>query len=190
MLALLCVAGSFIGQADAPPFEVVEAKPLPALTKKFQQIDGWTGGDGAQTIPLGNDRTLWLFADTWIGQIEAGKRVKPRMINNTVAWQALKKPEEPLRFFWAKNDKGPDALLKPLEKNTWYWPGDGGLVDGKLYLFCKVVRRREKGEPGFQFHWFHNELLQIANPQEEPTAWKIERYRLSDDADQPRLGVA
>jgi hypothetical protein len=190
MFPSLCIMALAIGQPDNAPLEVVEAKPLPALTKKFAQTDGWTGGDGAQSIPLGNNRTLWLFADTWIGKIENGKRVKSRMINNTAAWQSLSKPDEPWRFFWTKADKGPDALLKPEKKDEWYWPGDGGLVDGKLYLFCKVVRRREKGEPGFQFDWFHNDFLQIANPQDEPTVWKIERYRLGDDANQPRLGVA
>ena len=131
-----------------------------------------------------------MFADTWIGKIDKGKRVGPRMVNNTFAWQSLNKPDEPLRFFWAKTDKGPAAILKPLEKDTWYWPGDGGIVDGKLYLFCKVVRRREKGEPGFQFDWFQNEFLQIANPQAEPTEWKVDRYRFADAESQPRLGVA
>lgn len=191
MLTWLSLVGSLVvAQPDAAGLELVEAKPLPALTKKFAQTEGWTGGDGAQTIPLSKERTLWLFADTWIGKIEDGKRVKPRMVNNTFAWQSLNKPDEPLRFFWGKNDNGPASILTPEEKDTWYWPGDGGVVDGKLYLFCKVVRRREKGEPGFQFHWFHNEFLQIDNPEDEPTAWKVKRYRLSDDADQPRLGVA
>lgn len=189
MFPCLCIALA-IGQPESGSLELVEAKPLPSLTKRFAQTDGWTGGDGAQTIQLSKERTLWLFADTWIGKIEDGKRVKPRMVNNTFAWQALNKPDEPLQFFWAKSDKGPDSILKPTEDKTWYWPGDGGVVDGKLYLFCKLVRRQEKGAPGFQFDWFHNELLQIANPLDEPTAWKVERYRLRDDADQPRLGVA
>jgi Domain of unknown function (DUF4185) len=190
MLACLFIISSMIGQPAAAPLELVEAKPLPALTKRFHQTDGWTGGDGAQSFVLGPDRTLWLFADSWIGKIENGKRVGSRMINNTAAWQSLKKPDEPMRFFWAKADKGPDALLKPEQKDAWYWPGDGALVDGKLYLFCKVVRQREKGEPGFQFDWFQNEFLQIGNPQEQPSKWKLQRYRLSDDAGQLRLGVA
>ena len=186
----LLIAAALLGQPDACPLEVVEAKPMPVLTKRFAQTEGWTGGDGAQSIVLSKDRTLWLFADTWIGKIEDGKRKDSRMVNNTFAWQSLARPDDPLKFFWAKNDKGPDSILKPTQKDTWYWPGDGGLVDGKLYIFCKLVRRQEKGAPGFQFDWFHNEFLQIANPQDEPTAWKVERYRFSDDADQPRLGVA
>lgn len=179
------IAAALFIQPDTGSLELVDAKPLPSLTKQFARTDGWTGGDGAQTIQLSKDRTLWLFADTWIGKIENGKRVKTRMVNNTFAWQSLKNPDEPLKFFWAK-----DAILKPTEDKTWYWPGDGGIVDGKLYLFCKLVRRLEKGAPGFQFDWFHNELLQIVNPLDEPTAWKVQRYRLADDKEQPRLGVA
>src|ERR1700736_448739 len=76
--------------APPPPFEVSSAKPAPALTQRFQQTEGWTGGDVAQSIPLTPDRTLWLFGDSFIGKIESGRRVGARMINNAVAWQSLK----------------------------------------------------------------------------------------------------
>src|SRR4051812_32396788 len=91
--------------APALTLELVEAKPLPALTRQFQQTEGWTGGDGASSVPLGPERTLWLFADTWIGKIEGGRRVSPRMVNNTAAWQSLQDEKAPLRFFWDRSGK-------------------------------------------------------------------------------------
>jgi hypothetical protein len=172
------------------PFQIESVKPLPALTKKFYQTSGWTGGDGAASIALGPNRTLWLFADSWIGKIENGKRVGPRMINNAVAWQDLREPASPLRFFW--NDQGgtPTSLLKvEKEADAWYWPADGALIDGKLYIFCKVVRRKMEGPPGFQFDWFANELLRVDNPNEEPVRWKVSRQRLPEGENAMRLGV-
>lgn len=173
----------------APPFEVQSAKPAPALTQQFQRTEGWTGGDGANSIPLGPDRVLWLFSDSWIGKIESGRRVAPRMINNAAAWQSLKDEKTPLRFFWNQSGKEPAALLRPEGAGTWYWLGDGALVDGKLYVFCKLVRKAE-GAPGFQFDWFANELLQIENPQEEPDKWKVKCGRLPEGKDALRLGSA
>jgi hypothetical protein len=171
----------------APPFEVTSAVPLPELTKRFERTTGWTGGDGAYSVPLGRDRTLWLFGDTWVGKVKDGRRVGARMINNSVAWQSLTDARAPLRFFW-DDGKAPAALLRPTRPGAWYWPGDGALVGDKLYLFCKVLRRK-KGAPGFEFDWFANELLCIANPRAEPPAWKVERRALPNEAGSPRLGV-
>lgn len=175
--------------APAPPFEVVSAKPAPPLTQRFQQTEGWTGGDVAQSIPLTPDRTLWLFGDSFIGTIESGRRVGARMINNATAWQSLKDDKEPLRFFWDQAGTAPAPLLRPAEKGTWYWPADGLVVDGHLYLFCKVVRKGT-GEPGFEFDWFANDLLRIENPQEEPTKWKVECCRVPEGKEALRLGTA
>jgi hypothetical protein len=171
-----------------PPFEVESAKPLPALTQKFTHTSGWTGGDGATSIRLNDKRTLWLFGDTWIGRVENGKRVESRMVNNTVAWQEVGE-DKPLRFFWDTKEKEPAALLRPELKAEWYWPGDGAMIDGKLYLFCKVVKRKEAGAPGFQFDWFANDLLKVENPLDKPTAWQIRRCRVSRTENDVRLGV-
>jgi hypothetical protein len=172
------------------PFEVTSAEALPALTGHFRRTQGWTGGDGAYSFPLAKGRTLWLFADTWIGRVEAGRRVDARMVSNSAAWQTTDAKGATFRFFWGTGGQGPTALLRPSQADCWYWPADGALVDGRLYLFCKLVRRKADGEPGLQFDWFDNELLQIGHPQDEPTAWKIKRCPLPRGAGTLRLGVA
>jgi hypothetical protein len=189
---LMLVAWYIVGTGAEPvpfPLDVVSARPRPDVTKWFQRTDGWTGGDGAYSVPIGKDRTLWMFGDSWIGAIEDGRRIRSRMVNNTFAWQSLKDPNEPLRFIWSQHEGEPAAVLRPDSREDWYWPGCAELIDGKLYIFCKVVRRREEGAPGFQFDWFADELLQIANPVDEPTAWRIERRARIPEA-APRLGVA
>jgi hypothetical protein len=180
MHTMLLALASIVGAPPAAPFEVISAKPLPEFSARFVRTDGWTGSDGAYSIPLGPKRTLWLFGDTWIGRVENGKRVKPRMINNSAAWQELGNAPEPMRFFWDESRETPGAILRPQDEKTWHWPGDGAMVDGKLYLFVHVLRHQEKGAPGFQFDWFADELWQIANPEAEPTNWRVERGRLPD----------
>src|SRR5688572_29217881 len=66
--------------------EVVKAVPNVALTRAFENFDGWTGGDAAYSLPLSRTRGLWLFGDTFIGKIENGVRTKAEMVHNTAAW--------------------------------------------------------------------------------------------------------
>jgi hypothetical protein len=179
-----------LGQPTAePPIVLESAKPYPALTRQFVRTDGWTGADGAVTIPLSATRTLWLFGDTFIGRVEAGKRVAPKMVNNTAAWQDLT-GDKAMRFFWGSVGDKPKALLVPKDEGIYYWPGDGAIIDGKLYLFVKTVRPNEKGAPAFQFDWFANDFLTIGNPAAEPTAWQVESRRLPHGDADPRLGAA
>ena len=112
------------------------------------------------------------------------------MINNSFAWQSLQQPTDALRFFWAKNGNEPTAVVKPVEPSQWYWPNDGAVIDGKLYLFCKLVKR-DAGKPaGFEFDWMGNDLLQIQNPRDEPTAWRFERRSLPNGTNDLRLSSA
>jgi Domain of unknown function (DUF4185) len=172
------VIASFLAELPPTPFTIESARALPALTAKFTRAEGWTGSDGAYSIPLSPKRTLWLFGDTWIGKVENGKRTKSRMINNTAAWQDLGDSQAPMRFFWDDSGKEAAALLKPDEAKTWHWPGDGAMIGGKLYLVLHVIRHKEKGAPGFQFDWVADDLARIDNPNDEPTKWNFERRRL------------
>jgi hypothetical protein len=169
---------------------VLAAEALPELTDRFVQTQGWTGGDGAATVSLGDGRVLWLFADTWIGKIENGRRTQSRMVNNTAAVQSAGNPDAPPEFYWKAGADGPESLLTPAEKDLWYWPHHGVLVGGKLYVFCNVLSRNEEGEPGFQFRSVGCELVRVENPADEPTAWRYERRRMHEPPDGLRLYVA
>src|SRR6478735_7184930 len=64
-------------------------------TKLFERTSGWFGADGIFSIPLsgvdknnntGNDSTLLLFSDTYIGEVKDGKPLNDTMVNNTIAY--------------------------------------------------------------------------------------------------------
>lgn len=189
LVLLLCLTGSGAA-AEAPPFMVASALPYPALTRTFQNQTGWTGADGAYSIPLGPQRSLWLFGDTYIGSISGGKRINPAMVNNSAAWQSLANPAEPWHFFWAGDPAAPAPLLRPQEPGNWFWPGDGALVDGALYLFMKNLVSAPQNPPGFTFRWSTDTLVKISNPQAEPPNWKTEYRSLSPLAPELHLGTA
>lgn len=169
---------------------MLEASPLEELTAAFRHSSGWTGADGANSIPIHSQRTLWVFDDTFIGRIENGRRVAARMINNTFAWQALPATGQPMQFFWRSEQAQPAAVLEPDDAASWYWPGDGRMVGGRLYMLAKRVRKQAAGEPGFQFDWYGNDLLEIENPADEPTHWRWRRVALPSGGDSPQLSSA
>lgn len=184
MLSSLLVS-LLLTQPPALPLQVASVKPRPDRSAWFVRTSGWTGSDCAYSIRLSPNRTLWLFGDTWIGEVKNGRRVESRMINNSAAWQDLN--DHSLRFFWDDRAADPAALLRPADKDHWYWPGDGALVDGSLYLIGHVMRHKEEGAPGFQFDWVADDLIKIGNPNDPPLRWNIEHRRLPSDLN---LGVA
>lgn len=134
--------------------------------RAFTRTSGWTGGDVAGTIDLGDGRTLWVFGDSWIGDVVDGMHAPPsRLVNNAIAVHSTPKekpwlPSADLEFYWGPKDAEghPSAWIVPVlpkpnnEANTpakshWYWPTGGGVVipgaDGsrRLVLFLFRVER-------------------------------------------------
>ncbi len=143
----------------------VEAAP--EWTNLFYRKSGWFGADGIFSIPLsgvdkvgniGNQETLLLFSDTYIGEVE-GNKPKPGnvMVNNTVAIvQGNSANPDSIQFFYKKDKNGaPQTFFVP--QNTGgakqhFWLGDGFVNrerDNTLYLFAYHIQ--VTGEGVFDF---------------------------------------
>ena len=61
----------------------------------FDRTSGWTGADVVGTVDLGQGRVLWLFGDTWIGEVAEGAHVPgSRMVNNSVGLHGGDLPQD------------------------------------------------------------------------------------------------
>lgn len=98
----------------------------------FTRSKGWTGADATYSVDLKNGKTLWMFGDTFIDQVSSN-RTRPsfRLIHNSLMLQSGRDFET----FYSQTSGMPDAYAKPPESDEWYWPGDGTIANGKLYLF-------------------------------------------------------
>jgi hypothetical protein len=131
----------------------------------FDRISGWTGADVVGTVDLGHGRVLWLFGDTWIGEVAGGAHVPgSRMVNNSLGLcggDSHKKTGDPpapseLRFHWGRNDaqghptawivpdpgrvKGNTETSDPEHPHGWYWPtGGAAVVPGPQGKPCLAV---------------------------------------------------
>lgn len=188
--------------ADAKPFTVKSVTPDAALTKIFHTNARWCGADGACSVPLDEDTTVWLFGDTFIKKETGGKSkaaLKSKkletadsfaFINNTVAVQKLSTAA--MKFYWKDLTGSPQAVMAPKSANkSYYWPGDGFVLDEKLFIVNKViVPKPVKKEGDFGFEWKSDDLSQVTNAGSAPTKWHWKSAALPEHGKTALIGTA
>jgi len=71
------------GPCLVPPSPTVTATPDVTLDDLFTSYGNrgrgatWTGGDGTESVALPDGRELWFFADSYLGKVSDGQRVRP-----------------------------------------------------------------------------------------------------------------
>ncbi len=59
-----------------------------ALRRRRPRTDDWTGGDGTHSVRLPDGRVLWLFSDTFLGQVHA----PPNPVGQPHTWRDTSAP--------------------------------------------------------------------------------------------------
>ena len=140
LLELVGLTPGAIGLADAPALSAPslgpdqpddpkpalpafgKAEPMPAMDALFRPTDGWIGADGAHSVALTDQRTLWLFSDTWVGKIRNNKRTDATMVNNTLAIQEGRGSKSKVEFVIRHGaDNKPTAFITPADGKGFYW---------------------------------------------------------------------
>jgi hypothetical protein len=157
---------------SAPCFEPSAWREADQL---FRHDRHWIGADGAYSIDLGNDRTLWLFGDTWIDPSGQRARKNARMISNSLAIQTGTDPSNAtIEYFWGTTaDNHAEAFFTRRDKQ-WFWPGHGVRVDDRLILFLNRLRSTNTGL-GFETDGWN--AVMITNPDDEPSNWRVKSLR-------------
>ncbi|MGH7941468.1 MAG: DUF4185 domain-containing protein [Limisphaerales bacterium] len=148
--------------------------PQPEWNRMFQKTNGWLGADGDYSVPLGPDKTLWLFGDTFIGQVRGNQRTRAVMIHSSIAIQPFGKPPE----FYYRMDKNhrPRSFIKSPGQRTYFWLSDGVRAKPGLYFFMQQIKWLNDSTWGFQCigTW----LAFVRNPDAAPGLWKITTRKL------------
>jgi hypothetical protein len=163
---LACFASS-PRAAEVPCYESL---PWPEADSMFHQDPYWVGADGAFSIDLGSDRTLWLFGDSWVDPDGKRSRHGAHMIRNSVAIQQGSDPSNAsIEFFWkTAADDVPEAFFSR-DDESWFWPGHGARIGSKLLLFFNRVASSDTGLGFTSVGW--NAML-VENPDDEPSLWR------------------
>lgn len=137
----------------------------------FHQDPRWLGADAALSIPLTEERTLWLFGDTFITTSRAKLRSESEMVRNTVAVQIGGDPlSATMTFHWRQDRNGTPASFFPEASKRWYWPGHGIRIEGGPLVIFLYVIVDTPGE-GLGFATAGYAVAVIDNPDASPERW-------------------
>lgn len=171
-----------------PPEKIYRAEAWPAANQLFQQEAGWVGADDAYSVALDGNRTLWLFADSFIDTTRRHNRQRARLIRNSIAVQTGNNPASAkIAFFWGKNNFNHPTSFFPERGNEWFWPGHGIRLQNRLIIFLMRVRGTKTGL-GFEvYDW---EAVQIPNPDDSPANWTLQWLNVPKNSYQVIVGSA
>jgi hypothetical protein len=146
----------------------------------FSDKDGWYGGDGAYSIKLDGERTLWLFGDTFVSH-EKGRKDRADMdvvLGTTLAVSTCSVNNEFKIQYYLKNNKG--KYVSSFGENEWFWPQDPFIVNHVLYIPLMSVTAANKKEELFNFRITGHKLARIKNfSGADPRDWHIDYIDLS-----------
>lgn len=143
------------------------AEPDTAFNNKFRRdIGGWIAADATFSIALPDGRTLWLFGDTFLGEVNPDSSIQSgaRMIRNSAVIQE----GDQLRTLHGGTSSDPADFIPTLHPDsTWYWPEHGLVEDDTLRIFVAKFREADRGTPGFNFEHTGNDMALFSYPSLE-----------------------
>ncbi|WP_043730295.1 DUF4185 domain-containing protein [Streptomyces zinciresistens] len=117
------------GGAGCGPRSVGSWSAAKGLTAEFARYgddpartDDWTGGDGTRSVRLPDGRLLWLFSDTYLGQVYA----PPNPFGESATWREASAPMVRNSAVVMRGGRLERTLPAPLfadpGPNRWRWP--------------------------------------------------------------------
>ena len=179
--ALLLLASFASCTTDAPrPLQEAQARKDPAFTEFFRRKTGWTAGDGALSIPLSDDRVLWLFGDSHVDDFDARTRTIPCLFQARNAGLLQGAPEvrgqKPEISKQPQSDrtlvrKGPGSrswLARADAIDEWFWPLSGFQNGEVVYIYLSALTRSGVGGMWDFRSTGHDYWAKVKFPEMEP----------------------
>jgi len=167
---LLSCGGSHTSSVPPPP---PSAECASAAYFPCQQ--GWLGADAAYSVPLGNGTSLWIFADTFVGAATATSRTQSNgFIHNSIAISTCASQSCSYQYYWTGMNTASQAPVfsVPGSSTDWFWPMDGFVYNGTLYL--ALMQMHSTGSGGaFGFAYSGAQLASISNYTASPSQWTL-----------------
>lgn len=183
-------AGADAAARDTVP--AITGASWPEADALFRADPRWLGGDGALSVPLGGDRALWLFGDSFVAKTPANVRRESELVRNTLAIQEGMDPTSAkMTFVWRTDPDGSPGPFFADEGALWFWPGHGvRLAEGPLVLFLMAVRSTQGEGLGFREAGYR--VVVVDDPDAPPLDWAIHVHAPGGPAADPNasLGTA
>lgn len=164
--------GGGSGSQPAPPHTP------PQSSGYFPCQQGWLGADGAYSIPIAANQSLWIFADTFVGPSTATSRTQANgFIHNSIAISACSGGSCTFQYYWPGMGTSNQSAVFTAPGTDWFWPMDGFTYNGTLYL--ALMQMHAQGSGAFGFAYSGSQLASIGNYTDPPSQWKIAYQQLN-----------
>jgi hypothetical protein len=169
--ACLLMLSTFISCGGGSP-ATTSPTPTPSITY-FPYQQGWLGADGAYSVPLGTTQSLWIFGDTFVGPAGATSRTQATgFLHNTIAISTCSPQSCAWQYYWTGMATASPGPIFSTGTSDWYWPMDGFVYNGTLYL--ALMQMHSTGTGGaFGFAYSGVQLASISNYTAAPSQWSI-----------------
>jgi hypothetical protein len=157
--------------------------PSPVSTTRtssrwFPYLHGWLGADAAYSIPLGNGKSLWFFDDTFVGVPEAiSRKQAPAFIHNSVGISSCSGQNCTIEYYWAVINSAKPGPIFVAPGSDWFWPMDGFIYNGTLYV--ALMQMHASGSGAFGFAYSGSQLASVRNYMAPPSQWSITYQQLN-----------
>jgi hypothetical protein len=172
-VAIFFIAACTTKKEVSPAYSNRQITPDSIFTAKFfPKGDGFTGSDGTYSVQLPDGRTLWIFGDTFIGNVTPdNRRIKtnPSYIRNSFV---LFEGNELRTLHQGEPHEFKSMMIPPevsdgtsgfTELQLWYWPGDAFIENGKLNVFASKFFQKDHTDM-WAFEFRGTELVEFSLP--------------------------
>jgi hypothetical protein len=122
----------------------------PEHFNKFNSVTGgWLASDATISLPLPDDKTLWLFGDSFIGEKNGEFGINPlksKFINNS----AILETGDDLTSLYGGTFENPSSFV-PGEGADYFWPEHAVIENDIVKVFAIRIKNVDYGTPGFNF---------------------------------------
>ncbi|WP_161622745.1 DUF5005 domain-containing protein [Cesiribacter andamanensis] len=122
-----------------------------AFTQYFRQVEGWIASDATISVPLPNNRSLWLFGDTHLDDYRASDNSMPCLfqVNNSMLVQDMEQPTDfTLILDRTRIGKQRTPVKDLSNESLYFWPGHGYSQGDTTYVFWLAYTGFEMAHAG------------------------------------------
>jgi hypothetical protein len=168
-----CSGGGSVGVTTSPT-----SPSTPTSSGYFPYQQGWLGADGAYSIPIGTGQSLWIFADTFVGAANATSRTQANgFIHNSIAISTCSGTSCTFQYYWPGMGTSNQRPVFSAPGTDWFWPMDGFVYNGTLYL--ALMQMHLQGSGAFGFAYSGAQLVSISNYTASPSQWSMQYQQLN-----------
>lgn len=110
---------------------------------------GWTGSDGTYSLQLSNGSVLWIFSDTFLGQVSNCSRnlSDSPLVHNTLV---LERGNSFGPTYYSEINGSPEGYFSPQSSLYWYWPGFAIIYNSDIQVILTEYTRSGSGPFDFK----------------------------------------